>query len=116
MTDHGRDTVSIEYDHHSLDYARRSGEINRAARGNCPVAWTTAHGGYWVATGHDAVSDIAHDDETFSSDHDVAGTRDPRLLGVAIPPLGNRSLPIEMDPPEFLELRRALNPLFAPAV
>ena len=60
---------------------------------------------------YDDVATVAHDDRTFSSLHDVASGRG----GVTIPPAATQHVPIEVDPPEFLQYRRLLNPIFSPA-
>ena len=39
----------------------------RALREKSPVAWTEAHGGYWVLAGYKAVFEAARDDDRFSS-------------------------------------------------
>jgi cytochrome P450 len=67
------------------------------------VAWTEAHGGFWVVSGYDQVVAAAKDDYTFISSE-----------GVTIPRAPFRVIPIELDPPEFIGLRRTLNPPFSP--
>jgi cytochrome P450 len=79
-----------------------------------PVAWSETYGGFWVLTRYADVARVAKDDRTFSSDHDVDGTRNG-YLGITIPSPPVRSIPIEMDPPEFFEYRKVLNPPLAPA-
>ena len=76
----------------------------------CPVVYSERHGGFWIATGHREVTRIARDPVTFS-------TRPrPGLSGVSIPPFDNPvdSVPLEMDPPEFVPYRRLLLPLLSP--
>src|SRR6185369_2604368 len=75
-------------------------------RATCPVARTEAYDGFWVITRYEDIKRIALDDATFSS-----------AQGIMIPPKANknqRSIPIETDPPLFLEYRRVMQPLFAP--
>jgi cytochrome P450 len=59
-----------------------------------------------VVTGYEDIRRVALDDATFSSAETIL-----------IPPKKNaaqKSIPIEMDAPEFLEYRRIMQPLFAP--
>ena len=67
-----------------------------------PVAYSTAHGGYWVVTEYKLVHELLRDWEAFTSAES------------AIPPSPVRPLPLEYDPPEHTEYRRALNALFSP--
>ncbi len=113
MTNH-QNRPTVDFDHHSLEYAQHWREITADLRRRCPVAWTEAHGGYWVASGYEAVRTIALDDETFSSDNDLNGER-KGYTGVAIPRGPIQQIPIEVDPPLFTAYRRVLNPKFSPA-
>ena len=75
-----------------------------------PVVYSERHGGFWIATGHREVTQIARDPITFS-------TRPrPGISGVSIPPFDNPvdSVPLEMDPPEFVLYRKLLLPLLSP--
>lgn len=110
MIEDGR--IAVDYDHHSHDFDS-SVEIHRALRERCPVAWSEKHGGYWVVTGYDELATVARDDQRFSS----ANIADTPQQGVMIPgnPKVAASVPIEIDPPEFLVYRRLLNPYFSPA-
>jgi cytochrome P450 len=103
----------VEFDHHSAEYAKRGDEINRDLVERCPVAWSTAYGGFWVVSGHSALREVARDDATYSSDHDTTGDGNG-TGGITIPPVPFRTVPIEMDPPEFHDYRRLLNPYFSP--
>lgn len=103
----------IDFDHHSDAYARDHHAVYRELRKSNPIAWSPNHGGYWVVTRYEDIATIARDDQTFSSRHDLPnGTS---YTGINLPPTATRSIPIEMDPPEFLKLRRALMPWFSPA-
>jgi len=101
-----------EFDHHSSTYAQHAREINARLIEECPVARTSAHGGFFVVAGHRPVTTVARDDRTFSSHHDVDGGA---LQGITIPASPLRSGMIETDPPRFTALRRNTNPLFSPA-
>lgn len=68
-------------------------------RGQCPVAWSNAHGGFWALTRYD---DIA------------AAVTDPRFITSKINVIPNMSLgkrrpPLGKDPPEHTPFRRALD-------
>ncbi|WP_328361210.1 cytochrome P450 [Mycobacterium sp. NBC_00419] len=105
--------TDIEFDHHSEQYAQAYPEIYAELRTKCPVAHTSAHGGYWVVTRYEDVVAAAKDDATFASGHEVDGVKP---LGVIIPPAPLPQYPIEMDPPEYTGYRKVLNPLFSPGV
>lgn len=101
----------VAFDHHSESFAADPHAALAEVRNTCPVAWSEAHGGYWVATSYDAVREILRAPETYtSSPHDGYST-------VSIPP--NPSLipfvPIETDGPEWRFWRKILNPILSPA-
>ncbi len=104
----------VDFDHHSKEYADGWRAVTADLRKRCPVAWTDAHDGYWVASSYDAVRQAALDDETFSSDNDIAGERHGGK-GTAIPSAPLRLIPLEVDPPLFTDYRKLLNPLFSPS-
>ena len=97
------------FDHHGAALPHRSHNVYAEMRGTCPVAWTDAHGGYWVVTGADEVGDASRDYALFTSEHDT-GTH----LGVTIPAQPKYSGMIESDPPYFTVLRKAVTPWFSP--
>ena len=110
MTQTGVPTVA--FDHNSAEYAARWREMYADMRGRCPVARSSAHGGFYVLTRYADVARAVKDDDTFSSVHET--TPGSPYGGIIIPPTPNVSIPIEMDPPEFTPLRKLLNPRFAP--
>lgn len=63
-----------------------------------PIFFTPRYGGHWVAQSHQAIFDITHDTDLFSSN---AGSKRPML-------------PIGSDPPEHRGYRSALLHAFAP--
>lgn len=104
---------TIEFNHHDPkyrdDWAARAEE--RASK--CPVAWTEAHGGYWVLSGYAEVSRAASDPENFSSSH--MDPEKPWAKGILIPELPY-PLPLsESDPPVHTARRMVEAPYFAPA-
>ena len=90
--------TSVHFDHHSPEFAADPWPTLADLRAWCPVARSDAYRGFWVATGYEEIKQVALDDETFSSAETIL-----------VPPKKNvhqKSIPIEMDPPEFLEYRR----------
>ncbi len=110
--------VVIDFDHHSKEYAERVARNPTAyfqeMQSKNPVAWTNKHGGFWVVFRYADVRRVAEDDATFSSRRDLPVGSTP-FAGIVIPPSPGRTIPIEMDPPEFFDYRRMLNRRFAPA-
>jgi len=107
----GRPT--IDFDHHSAHFADNWREVTSELRTTCPVAWTEAHGGYWVVSRYDDVKAVALDDATFSSDNDMTNERGGSQ-GTAIPRAPMQLIPLEVDPPRFGKYRTLLNPKFSP--
>lgn len=95
-----QDVVVTDFDHHSTGFARRPFEELAQLRESGPVAWSTAHKGFWVVTDHAHVVDGLADYGTFSS-----------TAGPAIPhnPFGTRHIPVALDPPEHGLYRKVLN-------
>jgi cytochrome P450 len=104
----------IDFDHHSSAFADNWRAVTAELRSQCPVAWTEAHGGYWVVSRYEDVKAVALDDKTFSSDNDMAGERNGGQ-GTAIPRAPMQLIPLEVDGPRFNEYRKLLNPKFSPA-
>ncbi|MEX5637742.1 cytochrome P450 [Parafrankia sp. FMc2] len=94
------DVVVTDFDHHSAEFAVRPFEALDELREAAPVAWSTAHSGFWVVTDHKNVVDGLADFRTFSS-----------TAGPAIPvsPFGARHIPVAFDPPEHAIYRKVLN-------
>ncbi len=103
----------VDFDHNSQPHSADPVASYRVLREQCPVAWTEAHGGYWVMSGYDSVFEAARDDEVFSSARNSYGGEG---LTVVIPktPM-HLHIPIEIDPPEFRKYRRLINPITSPA-
>lgn len=108
-----REVPEIDFDHHSEEYGRDPWAANIAMNTHCPVAHSPRHGGFWTVTGYDQVTDVARRTEVFSSAHELPNTPG-RPQGAIIPASSFRVLPLEIDPPEFLTWRRALNRFFSP--
>jgi len=104
----------VDFDHHSSVFADNWRAVTSDLRTRCPVAWTEAHGGYWVVSRYEDVKAVALDDATFSSDNDMTGERGGGQ-GTAIPRAPMQLIPLEVDPPRFGKYRDLLNPKFSPA-
>ena len=59
--------TTVEFDHHSSEYAENSRSINAELRAKCPVAHTDAHGGFWVISRYEDVVAAAKNDEVFQA-------------------------------------------------
>lgn len=71
-------------------------------RGN-PVAWSSAYGGFWVATRYRDIERITTDPETFTTTQGIIVPRNPA---------SGRRPPLHYDPPEHTVYRKAINPVF----
>jgi cytochrome P450 len=107
-------TPLVDFDHHTLNYRDNWPAISDTNL-KCPVAYTSAHGGFWLVSDHANVTRVSRDDATFSSAHNMADPSDPRQ-GIAIPPAPILSIPLELDPPVYNAYRRMLSPYFSPTV
>ena len=109
------DRVVVEFDQHSPEYRETYPAKAHELREQCPVVWSTKHGGFWVVTGHEVLSTITKRTDLLSNDHDPDGVR-KGYDGISIPARGTtRGGFIEMDPPEQSEYRRILNPFLSPS-
>jgi cytochrome P450 len=77
------------------------------------VTWLEYDTGLWLVAGHQELTEVLRDDETFSSAHEFPNGRTP-FTGVMQPPTPVRAVPIEMDPPGYFSYRRSLAPRFGP--
>src|SRR6476619_4472130 len=112
MTEAGGCPV-VHFDHNSDEHSTDPVGSYRALREKAPVAWSEAHGGYWVRSSYQAVFEAARHDEIFSSERNSYGGEG---LSVVIPKTPMHfHIPIEIDPPEFRKWRKLINPITAPA-
>lgn len=117
MADAGKAGPIIDFNHESAEHAANWAEEFRELRATCPLGWTEAHGGFWVATKYEDVLAITRDPKTFSSEKTFNPDTGESKGGLAIPPVPNaRSVPIEVDPPEWEKYRRLINPKLGPGV
>ena len=111
--------LRYHFDRHTPDYRHHFEEITEELHGKCPVAWSDAYGGHWVASGHQEVFDIARSADVLSNDHDIRNER-RGYLGISIPPppagmMQSQGGFLEMDPPAQRHYRQVLNPYLSPA-
>jgi cytochrome P450 len=106
MTRTGEVTDGVDYasvvegfDVFDHDTAQQVYEVAEWARAHCPVAHSSAHGGYWLVTGYAEVRQALNDHVAFSSQYGVGF---PHKQSLMMPP-------IDLDPPLQKDFRRLLN-------
>lgn len=72
----------------------------RRMRGECPVAWSSAHGGFWALTRYDDIVAAVTDNDRFITS---------KINVIPNMSLGKRRPPLGKDPPEHTPFRRALD-------
>jgi cytochrome P450 len=98
------------FDHFAHRSMAESDRAWKDLRQQCPVAWTEANGGYWIAAGYEEVAAAFRDWESFSS-----ARSDPERTSLSIGGSKMRVLyPEELDPPEWNPMRRVLGRMLAP--
>lgn len=101
----------VEFDHYSHHYARNWRQIGRTLRETTPVAWSEAHGGFWILSTYQDCRSAAYDWKTFSSENDISGTGN-NGKGILIP-RSTFQLPLsESDPPQATAIRKIEFPYF----
>ena len=98
---------ATDWDYYNLGWSNDPFPIWEDLKSKCPMAHTGRYNeGVWLPLTYDQIDTIAHDTTTFSSAHNglTAG-------GSGEPP---NFPPIHTDPPEHLNIRRAILPFFAP--
>ena len=84
MTEAGACPV-VNFDHNSDEHSADPVGSYRALREKAPVAWSEAHGGYWVLSSYQAVFEAARHDEIFSSERNSYGGEECLAVkGIAI--------------------------------
>ncbi len=81
-------------------------------RSRCPIAHTDRHEGSWMPTTYEALHDIAHDVDTFSSSDILVFPRPPMNDGIPYHDVG--APPISSDPPVHQWARKLVLPFFSP--
>ena len=117
MSVDGDKQCPVHFDRHTPDYIDRFEDTTHDLHARCPVAWTDTYGGHWVASGYEAVFEIARDATLLSNDCDFRNER-KGYQGIPIPGPPNRQSRggfLEMDPPEQRDYRTILDPYLSPA-
>jgi cytochrome P450 len=104
------DQATSMFDHFSHRSMAESDQAWKELREQCPVAWTEANGGYWIAAGYEAVSAGFRDWESFSSARSDPARTSLSILGGVMPVL----YPEELDPPEWNPMRRVIGRMLSP--
>ena len=95
------DVPSVDYDHH-IDSDLRP--LWKHMRQTCPVAFSPHHGGFWIASTYDTISEVAHDPQTYSSTYVTV----PPQLGI-----GEMGFPpLTINPPEHGPIKGVLTTAF----
>ncbi len=100
--------LAAEFDHHSSQQVPVRNQVLDAIREGCPVARGETNGGYWLATGFEAVEQVIHNPQIFSSKSVTVPSE--LFAGMGFPVLP----PITLDGEEHRDFRRLLLPAFTP--
>lgn len=104
----------IDFDHHSEAYAANWEQIVRDLHAlDFPLAWSQAHGGFWVTGSWTHIHEAAQDWETYAADNDVKGERRGGK-GSRIPQDPYQLKLSESDPPFHTARRRLEMPFMTP--
>ncbi len=98
---------TTDFDHFDADFVADPYPIYEELRQQCPVAHTDRYGGMNILTNYEDVAAVAHDTELYTSRRVIISEVPTDRRGVILPP-------INLDPPDQTEPRRALLPFFNP--
>lgn len=98
------DTPNRDWDPLDPETFRDPNATYDAMRAHCPVAHSDRWGGFWTVTRYEDIIAVASDNDTFISSVQNLVPESPRS-GVA-------RRPLQVDPPEHAQFRRAMNPYF----
>lgn len=96
-----------DFDLQDPSFRRDPGPLWREMRETCPVAHTSRHGGGWMLSRYEDITQVALDPDTFSS-------RAGEVTG-PIPEVGRelKLPPVNTDPPDHAAQRKLLMPFFS---
>lgn len=105
----------VDFDQHGPDHVHTWPEVYRRIREQRPRAWVDRYGGFWLATRYKDILAISQRTDAIS----VVKTVDPEtgqeVGGASIPTVqGARSIPNELDSPEWDAVRGFLMKRFSP--
>ena len=103
----------VDFDHHSSKFNADPDAAWKELRETCPVAWSNHYGGFWVVSDYESNHEVLKHPEVFTSERwpedDGYGTS---FIPKTTP--GEKTLPLEVDPPDHIGVRQLLNPLLSP--
>jgi cytochrome P450 len=108
----GKAEVTINFDHHTAFYKENWAALADERARKYPLAWTEAHGGFWILSSYKDVSEAVWDTDRFSSAH--GDPAKPWAKGILIPELPYNLSLSESDPPVHTARRAVEAPFFAP--
>jgi cytochrome P450 len=98
-------TQELVFDHYDDGFVRCPYPVLAQLRSNSPVAWSDAHGGFWLASTMETVRALALSPEVFSSRY-TSVPKDIGLGDVLFPP-------VQLDPPDHTRMKKLLLPSFS---
>jgi cytochrome P450 len=111
-----RKKIRYHFDRHTPEYRLQFETITEEMHEKCPVAWSDAYEGHWVAAGSKEVFELARC-PAVSNRNDLTG--ESPYKGITIPYAkrinGVRGGMLEMDDPEHKLYRSVVNPYLSPA-
>ena len=100
----------IEFDHHTPEFGEHQPAKLAELRGKCPMGYTAAHGGYWVASTYEFARRVLSDDENFTVERSPDGLSGGKLIPTA--PHAPAILPGALDGAAHDRLRKPLRSVF----
>jgi cytochrome P450 len=105
------DRPQVALNIHGEFFSRHNYAVYEELRAQCPVVWSTEHGGFWVLTGYDPTFDATRDDDLFTSTPGTNIPIDPETDGTNVAAI---SPPIHTDPPLTGAMRKLTLPFLSP--
>jgi cytochrome P450 len=105
------DRPRIEFDHHTPEFGQDAPATFAELRHRCPMGFTDAHDGYWVASTYENARRVLSDPENFTVEKSADGLRGGKLIPTA--PHAPAIIPGSLDGAAHDRLRRPLRGLFA---
>lgn len=124
MADGIEQQMAQRFDHHDPALAKDGvpQRVYRHLREKCPLTWSDAYDGFWVASRYADIDQVTREPGIFASSQGIlipdpsdALTSEDRQNRFEIGK-GVIGPPVAYDPPVHTPIRRKLEPLFAPAV
>jgi cytochrome P450 len=100
----------VAFDHYDPDLVEGARKRFTRLRAGCPVAHTSAHGGFYLVSTYPEAVEVLRDSGTFSS-----RPRQGEPGGTTIPPLPFTLGLLSLDPPEHTAYRQIVMPYFSAA-